>query len=245
MRGLGFLHTAASHVPRFGSLAKELAPAVSVVHAVHAELLEDARRSGVDGPLTLKLRGVLEALAQEAAVIVCTCSTLGAAAEALDRRVGARVLRVDRPLAAVAVTQGPRIAIVVALESTLSATRELLEEEAQRAGRPLRLETVFAPDAWALFERGDLEGYHQSLASVANEAAANADVIVLAQASMMGAERWVSAPIPVLSSPRVGVEAARALLQGEPGIRSQLPELSRIDTQKPEYPGVENNKQGE
>lgn len=213
MSGLALLHTAASHVPKFGTLASEFAPGVPLTHAVHEQLLEEAKvRGGVDEVLAAELKALLETLAREAEVILCTCSTLGAAAERFDGQFGARVVRVDRPLARAAVMQGERIAVVVALQSTLEPTQKLLEEEAFRAGKDVKLETVFVPKAWEYFERGERERYGQVLAEAADEAAARADVIVLAQASMAGAERYAKTDKPVLSSPVLGVKAALEVL---------------------------------
>lgn len=217
MKGLTFLHTAASHVPRFAALAAELAPDVQVRHAVHERLLEEASARGrVDEALEAELYGVFEALACEAGVILCTCSTLGAAAERYDGQFGARVLRVDRPLAQAAVVQGTKIAVVVALESTVGPTQRLLEEAAFSAGKVVRLETVYVPTAWEHFERGEMERYLLLLAEAVDEVALRSEVIVLAQASMMGAEGWMKTRKPVLSSPRVGLEAALELLRAAP-----------------------------
>lgn len=143
-RTLTLLHTAASHVPRFDALLKSLksvdevdAQHVDMQHVVEASLLADARRLGVDDTRVQgRLEQVLASLAETTAVVLCTCSTLGAAAEAFDGTFGARVVRVDRPLAREAVAQGSKIALVAALASTLEPTRALLEDEPrERASR--------------------------------------------------------------------------------------------------------------
>ena len=48
-------------------------------------------------------------------------------------------MRVDRPMAAEAVSRGRRIAVVAAIESTVEPTCALLREEAARAGRDIEL----------------------------------------------------------------------------------------------------------
>jgi hypothetical protein len=132
------------------------------------------------------------------------------------------VLRIDRPMAEAAAAQrpridpptadaaqAPRIAVVYAVASTLEPTRALLRE----AGA-VTVTLVPCLDAWAFFAGGDLEAYGQMIASEARKAAADSDVIVLAQASMAPAATLLTdLPIPVLTSPRIAVERAVAACQ--------------------------------
>ena len=58
---------------------------------------------------------------------------------------------------------------------------------------------------------GDAEGHERIIADGLHDAAASADVIVLAQASMTPAlARCADIAIPLLTSPRSGLEAAIA-----------------------------------
>ncbi len=211
---LGFLHTAASHVPRFAALSDELASDVPVVQTVHEDLLAEARARGAEAVLP-ELEHALKSLAEQSYVILCTCSTLGATAERFDRAFGARVLRIDRPLAEKAVALGSNLVVIAALESTLGPTRALLEAEAARVGKEVALELSLCPDAWNYFERGDEEAYLRAVAAHIDGVAGRGDVVVLAQASMAGAERFVRTSKTVLSSPRLGVLGALGLLGAE------------------------------
>ena len=213
---LTLLHTAGSHVPRFEALLLELAPELSARHVVREGLLDSARaRGGVDAALRKELGAVLEPLARSSAVVLCTCSTLGAAAEAFDKTFGARVLRVDRPLARSAVAQGSRIVVVAALKSTLEPTWVLLEEEAERAHKQIALTLSHCSNAWAHFERGDEAAYLYAVAAHIDEVQACGDVVVLAQASMAGVEALVGTVKPVLSSPRLGLLGALEMCLGD------------------------------
>jgi hypothetical protein len=198
---VGFLHTANVHVETFRALVAELGPGIRDVHVVDPVLLA---RAGAPGTPARIAGRVAELRAAGADVVVCTCSTIGGMAEALGG-----VLRVDRPMAEAAVAQGPRIAVVYAVESTLEPTRALLRE----AGA-VTITAVPCLDAWASFAGGDLEAYRQMVASEARKAAAEADVVVLAQASMAPAATLLTdLPIPVLTSPRIAVERAVAACQ--------------------------------
>ena len=75
----------------------------------------------------------------------------------------------------------------------------------------MQLRDLLCESAWACFERGDLGGYAQAIAAELRAGAGTADVIVLAQASMAAAAPLcVDLGIAILSSPRLGLEAALA-----------------------------------
>jgi aspartate/glutamate racemase len=210
-RMLGFLHTAGMHVATFEALLQGLDPSLPTRHAVRDDLLAAARVHGPQDPAVRA--GVEEAvrslIAAGAGVVLCTCSTIAGAAEQVEVPTGVAILRVDRPMAERAVEVGRRIAVVAALAATLAPTRELLRAAAARVPRAIEVTEVLCDDAWTLFERGDVPGYLDAIATAARRAAAAADVVVLAQASMAPvADRLGAGPVPVLSSPRLGVEAA-------------------------------------
>ncbi|WP_216609995.1 aspartate/glutamate racemase family protein [Cellulosimicrobium protaetiae] len=205
---IGFLHTADVHVATFGGLVDVVAPGEGHVHRADVSLLADAR-AGV--PVGERVRAHVDALvAAGASVVVCTCSTLGPVAEEVV--AGVPVVRVDRPLAQAAVRDGGRVAVVVALASTLGPTTELLSEAARRAGTAVELEPVVCTHAWSDFEAGDLGAYHRGVADAVRDAVARRapDVVVLAQASMAPAAALLAdLPVPVLTSP--GSAVARAV----------------------------------
>lgn len=211
MPTIGFLHTALVHVATFDHLLAAADPGAASVHAVVPDLLAAAR---VDGPNAVAegVRAELARLVQQGAdVVVCTCSTLGPLTEALASGLGVPLVRVDRPMAREAVARGGRIAVVAALESTLGPTRELLGEEARRAGVRPEVREVCVQEAWAAFEAGDTAGYLAQVAAAARSLADAGDVVVLAQASMAGARTLLDdLAVPVLVSPGLAVEAALA-----------------------------------
>ena len=207
MRTIGFLHTADVHVATFRALRADVAPDARDVHTVDQSLLADARASGITVSVRERIAGHLRLLARDADAIVCTCSTIGGEAELLAECVDVPVIRVDRPMAEMAVRAGRRVAVVAALESTLEPTRALLEDCARGLDTEVRLEPCL--EAWPLFEAGDLEGYLTLIAEHVRELSPRADVVVLAQASMASVEPVVAdLDLRVLSSPRSSVEMA-------------------------------------
>ncbi|MFJ9174174.1 aspartate/glutamate racemase family protein [Streptomyces sp. NPDC102360] len=223
---LTLVHTSPVHVPVFDALRDTDHPGLELRHVVREELLV---RAGVEGPEAVadEVRALLEAaVADGADAVLCTCSTLGAVAEGLAADAGVPVLRVDRPMAARAVAEGNgvspartqlrargRIAVVATVRSTLGPTADLVEEEAARAGRAVDVRTVFVEGAWDRFLAGDRDGY-LALVAGAVDGIADADVVVLAQASLADAAELTRTPLPVLSSPRPGLGAAASECAG-------------------------------
>ena len=204
---LALLHTSPAHIPVFDALRDTHHPGLTLRHHVDETLLARAREHG---PLSVAsaVREALERAAAEGAdAVLCTCSTIGAVAEAQGAGLAVPVVRVDRPMAAEAVAAGERIVVLATVASTLGPTADLLREEAD--GRPVRVRTVLVDGAWELFEAGDGEGYARAVADAA-DAVTGADAIVLAQASMTPAQKLVRTAVPVFSSPRPGLDAAIA-----------------------------------
>ncbi|MET9895978.1 aspartate/glutamate racemase family protein [Streptomyces sp. NPDC006465] len=207
---LGLLHTSPTHVPVFDALRDEAHQGLELRHLVDEELLARARREGPEA-VADDVRALLgRAVADGARVVLCTCSTIGAVAERAG--AGVPVLRVDRPMAAAAVATGPRVVVLATVASTLEPTVALIEEEARSAGRPVDVLTALVEDAWALFDAGDVDGCARAVADAA-DAVTDADVIVLAQASMTPAQRLTTTSVPVLSSPRLGLATAADALR--------------------------------
>jgi hypothetical protein len=208
---LAFLHTAAAHVSTFAALAAELAPHCEVHHVVDEALLADARRVGVDdAALVARVQAAMHAAAQahRAAAVVCTCSTIGGLAERTP--TGGRFIaaRIDRAMADRAVRAGPRILVAGTVESTMAPTLALLWESAAALGRDIAPRCMLADGAWACFEAGDIAGYVERIAACVRAERGEADVVVLAQASMApAADLLAGLGIEILASPRLGVQA--------------------------------------
>ncbi len=214
---LGLLHTGRSHRDRFGALLRELAPpGVTWIQVVREELLRDAmaeapaaRQKAAIGAALVELRE------QGAAQVLCTCSSIGRLAEIVGAELVLPTLRADRPMAERAVAAGGRVLVVACLTSTLMPTAALLRECAAAADRRVEIETMLLPAAWHWFQAGDEPAFHRAIAEAVLDSELSADVVVLAQASMAPAAALLAqVPVPVLSSPRLGVDAALARLTG-------------------------------
>ncbi len=213
---IAFLHTSPAHVPTFTKLMQETAPALRVAHVVHEELLLEAQRDGIEGAsLIERIRQAMkEAGAGGASVVVCTCSTIGGVAEAMNTGGAFSATRVDRAMADAAVRSGKPILLVAAVESTLRPTTALLQSSAKRLAKTIRIEALLAQDAWPHFLAGDQTQYLKTIVEAVAKANAASKTVVLSQASMApAADALATMGIAALSSPKLGVEHAVALLK--------------------------------
>jgi hypothetical protein len=212
-----FLHTSAAHIETFEHLVKALAPGVRTNHVVAEDLLADAQVVGAgDASLVVRIqKAMIDAAGSGAPLVVCTCSTIGEAAERTPTNGRFQALRIDRAMAERAVRSGPDILVVAALDSTLLPTIDLIREAAVALRRDIAVRHLVVADAWRHFIRGDREAYVRAVVEAIRREPVAADVVVLAQASMaLAAERLQDLGVEVLSSPALGVKDVLDRLQG-------------------------------
>ena len=209
---LVMVHTVAGLTDLFDGLRAELDPDVPVRHVVQADLLTDAIDAGeLTDEIRARTRDALLAAAQGAGVVLCTCSTVGPGADDAAAEAPVPILRIDRPMAEAAVEAGRRITVAATLATTIGPTAGLVADAARRAGKEVEISSVVFAEARARLVAGDAEGHERIIADGLHAAASSADAVVLAQASMTPAlARCADIAIPLLTSPRSGLEAAIA-----------------------------------
>lgn len=208
---ISFLHTSPVHVDTFARLMQAYAPDCSVRHLVDETLLRDAQALGVEDATVIArvTQRMNEASGSGAAVVVCTCSTIGGIAEKVEAHGRFLPMRIDRAMADEAVDRGSRILIVAALESTIGPTLRLVQDSAATRGRSVIIRTWVAQSAWPHFLSGDLVAYFTEIEQAIRAQMGDADIVVLAQASMAGVAQMLTGfDVKVLSSPDLGVRRA-------------------------------------
>jgi Asp/Glu/hydantoin racemase len=210
---VGFVHTVLTLAPTFNALADELVPDAERFHIADESLLGVTRRTGSLTPATRRrVLGYVESAAEAGAdLVVVTCSSIGPAVDASRDFVPVPVLRIDEPMADEAVRIGSRVGVLATLSTTLEPTAELVE----RRGNGVEVVSHLCDGAFDALQAGDLERHDELIREGLRETARDVDVIVLAQASMA---RVVDAlpeeekTVPVLSSPRLGMQRVAELL---------------------------------
>ncbi|MGD0863829.1 MAG: aspartate/glutamate racemase family protein [Candidatus Limnocylindrales bacterium] len=217
---LVLIHTVPPLVGEFTELCQEVLPGVRLLHVLDEPLLERIRQHGSATPedderLADHVR-IAEAVG--ASAVLVTCSTVSFCVDAIRHRFRVPITKIDDAMAAKAVRLGTRISIVATNPTTFEASRRLIEDEAHRIGNPVHIRLRPVAGALEARLRGD-DAVHDRLVECAVRGEANeADVVVLAQASMarvLDAMAGAPVPVPVLASPRLALaEVRRALLAG-------------------------------
>jgi Asp/Glu/hydantoin racemase len=214
---LGLVHTSATLVPVFAQLCKEKLPAVDVFNIADDSLIKDViKRGELTENTARRVAGhVASAEAAGADYILVTCSSIGRAVEAAAAQAGVPVLRVDQPMADLAVQTGKKIGVVATLPTTLEPTADLISRRAQKAGKQIELTSRLCEGAFDTLMSGDSVKHDAMVAVALKELSQQVDVIVLAQASMARVVDTLAAAdkcVPILASPGLAVDYLATVL---------------------------------
>jgi Asp/Glu/hydantoin racemase len=210
---IAFLHTGAVNIAPFGELAKELLPDATVVNYLDDKIVADLGDAGRAASVPTRIEELVRAAAAGGAdAVMFTCSSISEQAAPAAAMAGIPVLRVDEAMADAAVGLGRRVRVIATLPTTCRPTLALIRERAALAGVDPELTSEVVEGAFEAIAGGDRATHDRLVGGAIERGAAEADVIVLAQASMATAAEAVSVDVPVLTSPRLGVERLAAQL---------------------------------
>ena len=214
MTRIAFLHTGAVNIAPFGELAAELLPGTTVVNYLDDRIVADLGDADRAASVPERVNDlVLAAAAGGADAVMLTCSSISELAAPAAAEAGIPVLRVDEAMADAAVQAGTRIRVLATLPTTCRPTLALIEERAALVDVEPELSSEVIEGAFAAVSSGDRATHDRLVGEAIQRAAAEADVVVLAQASMASAASAVRVDVPVLTSPRLGVERLAAFTE--------------------------------
>lgn len=208
---IALIHTVTSLVPVFKELFTELIPDADLYHVVDESLLQNTIREGALSPITSRrvVDYIVSAEQAGAEIVLVTCSSIGPVVDLGELVTTIPVLRVDRPMADLAVQMGTKIGVAATLSTTLEPTAALIERRAVVAGKDVQVISKLCEGAFDAVISGDTATHDRIVAAGLRELVEQSDVCVLAQASMARVVQRLSEEdrrIPILSSPRLAVE---------------------------------------
>ncbi|MFQ6077577.1 MAG: hypothetical protein ACE5NJ_00340 [Thermodesulfobacteriota bacterium] len=98
--------------------------------------------------------------------------------------VGIPVMRIDEPMAELAVEKAGRIKVLATISSTLNPSMQLIEEKSQRQGKEVVLDSSLCERARQFLDKGNPEGHDRILREEIEKSLKKFDLVILAQASM-------------------------------------------------------------
>jgi Asp/Glu/hydantoin racemase len=217
MKTLALVHTSATLVQVFQQLCKEHLPGVNTFNIVDDSLV---KAIGAKGSLTADIARRVGAYLESAEAggadyILVTCSSIGPAVEASAPFIGVPVLRVDQPMADLAVATGTRIGVIATLPTTLNPTTDLVRRRALAAGKEVTVTAKLCAGAFEALMAGDAATHDTLVAAALRELVSQVDVILLAQASMARVVDTLSEEdrrVPILASPPIAIQHLATLL---------------------------------
>lgn len=216
MKRVFCVHTAMALVGPLTEIFKKYLPEVKLNHIADDSLIQEViANNAVTPAVRRRLLSYYNAAADGGAdVVFNTCSSVGDIADYGNGYARIPIFRIDQPMAAEAVAQADRIGVISTLPTTLDPTCRLLQNEAKKAGREVKLVEGLADGAFAAGQSGDGETHDRLIAEAAVKIANDVDLFVLAQGSMARMEQRLAEMTgkPVLSSPVLGVKGLRTFL---------------------------------
>ena len=214
---LGLIHTSATLVPVFAELCNQYLPNIKVFNIVDDSLIKNVIACNELTPATARrvVNYVGSAELAGADYILVTCSSIGTAVETAASLTNVPVIRVDQPMADLAVQTGKRIGVIATLSTTLQPTSDLVRRRALFAQKEIELTAVLCKGAFEALMSGDTIAHDAMVAEALGELVKKVDVIVLAQASMARVVDSLSIAqksIPILASPTIAIQYLATLL---------------------------------
>lgn len=206
-RRVAFLHTGAVVIPGFADLAGELVAGFEVQHLLDDKIVVDLGAGMSEELIVQRLEALGKAsVAAGAEALLFTCSSISGFAGDLGEAIGIPVLRIDEAMADEAVSDSERVAVVATLTTTLRPTVALIRERADIQGRSVDVSETVVDGAFEAIVGGNRGLHDQLVVQAIEQASANNDVVVLAQASMASAADAANVDVRVLTSPRLGIK---------------------------------------
>jgi len=220
------IHTSNVSVKDLKNLFAELAPDVCVRNIIDDSLLAEVLDNG--GVTTAVKKRIcayaLQAEAIGADLIFSQCSSVGEAADIAAQLVDVPLVKIDEKMAEVACKTGDRIGVIATLQTTLGPTVRLVKKTAEKLKKEIQITEKLCEGAFDLLRGGDIKTHNKMVIKGIKELSEKVDVIVCAQGSMVPLiDELGETPIPVLTSPHLGVERAVEVLNDS----SQKKENSR------------------
>ena len=208
MSKVAIFHTSAATLALFQTLTAKIMPEVEIMHIVEDAMIRDVMKNGGPTPaINARIAGYVQAAERAGcSVFMTACSSIGASVEQCQFLTPMAVTRIDEAMVASAIQQGPRVAVLATVETTLNPTLEFIKRRAREAGKEIEILPNLMAEAFTALLAGDNATHDRIVSAGLREALAKADVVVLAQASMARVMETMEKPaVPVLTSPECGV----------------------------------------
>lgn len=192
MKSVVVIHAVKSTLNSFDSLIKSAIPGV-VVHNIYDDFFSTDPEITGDFSMNNKNRLFYILKAAEltgAKVILVACSNPVITVELLKPFISIPILCINDAMAQKAVDSGNRITILATALGTVAPSKEKIESIAFNDGKEVKIDIKICTEAYDAMKSGNMAFHDSEIKKMAAEVK-DADVVVLAQASMAHLEKEI------------------------------------------------------
>lgn len=196
---------------------KEVMPDVHLINMVDDAMLADVMKTGQITPEITRRMCALVVSAETAGAdaVFSLCSSLGPTIDTARQLVSIPVIKIDDAMAEKAAREASRIGVMATVPTTLPPTVNLVNEKAVALDKQVEIQQELVKGAFEKLMGGNKEEHDAMISATAQQLAAKkVELLVLAQASMtrLAPRLQQETGLPVLTSPRLGIEYAKRVL---------------------------------
>lgn len=216
MKKVAMLHTSSATLAMMQQLTGDIMPTVEVMHLVEESMIKQVMKAGGVTPnIAARIADYVHiAEKAECDIFITACSSIGTAVEQCQFMTPLKLARIDCAMVEEAIDKGERIAVLATVATTLRPTLDYVQRKVQESGKRRTITPILMEDAFHALLAGDMETHDRIVSEGLRSTFAQADVIMLAQASMARVLQQLPAPpVPVMTSPESGIRWLKALAE--------------------------------
>ncbi|MDS7875367.1 aspartate/glutamate racemase family protein [Klebsiella pasteurii] len=216
MKKIAMLHTSSATLAMMQQLIADIMPEVEVMHLVEESMIKQVMKAGGVTPNIAARIADYVHIAEKADcdIFITACSSIGTAVEQCQFLTPLQLARIDSAMVKEAIEKGERIAVLATVATTLKPTLDYVQRKIQESGKPRAVTPILMEEAFHALLAGEMDTHDRIVADGLKTAFSQADVVMLAQASMARVlHQLPTPPVPVLTSPESGIRWLKALAE--------------------------------
>ncbi|MDF9335479.1 aspartate/glutamate racemase family protein [Escherichia coli] len=202
------LHTSSATLAVMQQLIGDIMPEAEVMHLVEESMIKQVMKAGgVTPDIAARIADYIR-IAEKADcdIFITACSSIGTAVEQCQFMTSVQLARIDCAMVDEAINKGEHIAVLATVATTLKPTLDFVRRKVQESGKQRIITPVLMEEAFHALLNGDMGTHDRIVSEGLQKAFGQADVIMLAQASMARVlQNMPEPPVPVLTSPESGI----------------------------------------
>ena len=215
MDRVAILHTTPVTIGSLKILTDEIMPEFEVINILDDSLLIDVMKNG--GPneeIDFRINNYITCAEKAGCrIFMSACSSIGESVEKYKSIASIPIIRIDEPMAEMAVKSGHIIGVIATVETTLNPTINIINKKARELNRDITIVRCLKDNAYKELIKGNAKTHDEIVLESIQELISTCDVIVLAQASMARVLINITqGEVPILTSPTMGIKRLKEIL---------------------------------